>query len=1178
MRSLTLIGSCLLFGIATFAQTDRGAITGTVQDPASAVIPGAVVVATQTETGSVSQTTTTGTGNFTLTSLPAGVYEVTVEAPGFKKYIGQGTQVQVAQTARIDITLQVGATTETVTVEATAPLLKSESVEQSVNITGDRINSLPLNFGGGGGNIGGIRTPLTFMILSPGVSGTSTAARVNGEPTNTYRVFVDGQDVTNNNDTSSTAGQPSVEMIEEFSMQTSNFAAEFGQVAGGMFTFATRSGTNRLHANAYEYFNNEALDSAKPFVNQKPVSRKHDFGFLVSGPVWIPKLYNGRDRTFFTFNYEGFHNNISAAGNLNTVPTDAFRSGDFSAALTGRTLQGLDPLGRAMLENVIYDPLTGRDVGGKVVRDPFAGNRVPQARMDPVALKIQDLIPKASNGNLINNWIQNPLSDKVSHIPGFKIDHSFSSKSKLSFYYSKQAGRTTQNGLDGLPSPLTAVRFQNGYTNTERLNWDYTITPRLLLHLGGGFSRNLNPDSSPASVLEYDAAGKLGFAGSATGGGFPRISGLTSSFGGMLNMGPTNANHYWYGKLTAPATLSYVRENHTIKLGAEFRLESWTDDNTRGASGTLAFASTETGLPSTQGQNLGGGGVGFPYASFLLGLVNNATVNSPQDPQWRNSRWGLFLQDTWKLTRKLTLDYGLRWDYLDQGHEIHYRNSMLGPKTPNPSAGGLPGALIYEGYGQGRCNCNFIPKYPFAIGPRLGIAYQLDSKTVLRAGWGVVYGNLATYSYFTNGAILGIGFDQHVWTNPAFGDPAMLLKNGLVYDRAALNVATLNPGLVPNAGQLNSPNYYLDPNAGRPPRINQWSIGLQREVARNLVVEAAYVGNRTVWLSQSNLVSLNAVSADRLKAFGLDINSAADRAVLTSLIGSSTAAARGFTAPYAGYSTGATVAQTLRPFPQFSGGIAPMWAPLGDSWYDSLQAKVTKRYSHGLDFTASFTWQKELATGQGINDVFNRANQKSITSTSQPLILVTGFNYELPSLSQSRLVRSMVGGWTLGGLFRYASGIPIAVPASQNNLSSLIFQSTRMNRVDGQPLFIKDLNCHCIDPNKDFVLNPKAWSDPAAGQWGFSAPYYNDFRQARVPSEQISLGRTFRLKERISFQLRAEFFNAFNRTVMPAASSTNPLQTQTFNPQGVPTSGFGRIDSSTVTGQRNGQIVARLQF
>jgi hypothetical protein len=255
-----------------------------------------------------------------------------------------------------------------------------------------------------------------------------------------------------------------------------------------------------------------------------------------------------------------------------------------------------------------------------------------------------------------------------------------------------------------------------------------------------------------------------------------------------------------------------------------------------------------------------------------------------------------------------------------------------------------------------------------------------------------------------------------------------------------------------------------------------------------------------------------------------------------------------------------------------------MWAPLGNNWYDSLQVKGTKRYSHGLDFTAAFTWAKEIATGQGVNDVFNRANQKSIVSTSQPFLFSLGFNYELQKMTDSKIVRSAVGGWTLGGVLRYTSGMPIPVPGSTSSLNSLIFQSTRMNRVPGQPLFVKDLNCHCIDPNKDFVLNPSAWADVPQGQWGFSSPYYSDYRYARQPSEQLSLGRIFRMKEKYRLQIRGEFFNVFNRAVMPNPSAGNPLQTQTRNAGGVPTSGFGRIDASTVSGQRNGQIVARVEW
>jgi hypothetical protein len=228
---------------------------------------------------------------------------------------------------------------------------------------------------------------------------------------------------------------------------------------------------------------------------------------------------------------------------------------------------------------------------------------------------------------------------------------------------------------------------------------------------------------------------------------------------------------------------------------------------------------------------------------------------------------------------------------------------------------------------------------------------------------------------------------------------------------------------------------------------------------------------------------------------------------------------------------------------------------------------------------AAFTWQKELATGQGINDVFNRPNQKSIAANSQPLVLVTAFNYEVPRFTESKVVRAVASGWTVGGLLRYSSGIPIAVPTATSNLSNFVLQDTRMNRVPGEPLYVKDLNCGCIDPNQDFVLNPKAWVNPAPGEWGVSPVFYSDFRHQRRPSEQFSFGRVFRVKERASFSIRAEFFNAFNRIVLPQPSTANPLQTQTRNPQtGVPTAGFGRIDATTVSGQRNGQIVARLQW
>ncbi|HYP07871.1 MAG TPA: carboxypeptidase regulatory-like domain-containing protein, partial [Bryobacteraceae bacterium] len=406
LKQVLLFILALSISLTCLAQSDRGTITGTVSDPASAIIPGAQVAAINRENGSTFETVTTPTGNYTLPSLPAGMYDLNIEVPGFKRHSQPNIQVQVAQTVRLDVVLQVGTTTDTVTVTSEAPMLRTENAEQSINVSGNRINNLPLNFGGGGGSTGTIRSWTSFIVLSPGVSGTGQGARVNGIPPNNFKIIVEGQDVTSGNDTgwTSTVTQASVEMIQEFSLQTSNFAAEFGQVGGGLFNFTTRSGTNQFHGSVYDYMQNEALDAYRPVPNRaRPRSRKHNFGATLGGPVILPKLYDGRNRTFFFANYEMFRTNVTTAGNLQTLPTDAYRSGDFSAALTGRQL-GTDPLGRPIMENTIYDPATSRVVNGVVVRDPFPGNIIPQSRLDPVALKIQNLIPRADLPGLVQNW------------------------------------------------------------------------------------------------------------------------------------------------------------------------------------------------------------------------------------------------------------------------------------------------------------------------------------------------------------------------------------------------------------------------------------------------------------------------------------------------------------------------------------------------------------------------------------------------------------------------------------------------------------------------------------------------------------------------------------------------------------------------------------------------------
>jgi hypothetical protein len=653
------------------------------------------------------------------------------------------------------------------------------------------------------------------------------------------------------------------------------------------------------------------------------------------------------------------------------------------------------------------------------------------------------------------------------------------------------------------------------------------------------------------------------------------------------SMGPSNLDNSYYDKVDAVAGLTWVRGSHTYKFGGEWANNEFSDVNNTGTTGNLSFSATETGNPAPLGKNLSGGAVGMGYASFLLGLVDSASVKPPQDLEYRDNRGAFYLQDSWKVTRKFTLDYGVRWDFQAQGHEIFNRSSMFGPTIPNPSAGGLPGGTVYEGYGSGRCDCYFDHPYPWAIGPRLGFAYNVFPKTVIRGGWGVVYTAIPYFNGFTSAAVQGVGINTLTFSGtPGTGLPATTLSQGLIYNPAALTTTNfLNPGIDPSPGLFNSPNYYIDPNADRPGRINTFSVNLQHQLLKDLLVEAAYVGNRGVWESgPSGLVALNATPMSTLTAHGLSLSNPANVTLLASSLSSTMAQAAGFTAPYPGFPLTASVAQSLRPFPQFSSSFNPMWAPLGNNWYDSLQAKVTKRYSYGLTAQAAYTFSKELATGQAVNDVYNRPNQKSLVSSSQPNLFVVSFVYEVPLQKlpggQNFLVKHIVSGWQLSGLLRYGSGLPIAVPGSQTNLNSLIFQSTRMNRVPGQPLYLVNPNCGCFNPYSQLVLNPKAWQDVSNGQWGYSAPFYNDYRYPRTPSEQGGLGRRFRPTERVSLQVRVEFYNIFNRIIYSSSnpSASNPLATPTYNGSGQLTGGFGFVNPNNFSGERTGQAVFRVDF
>jgi hypothetical protein len=1203
----------LLLFPAAFAQSDRGTITGTIADPAGAMIPNAAIEAKNSETGAVFKTVSSSTGNYTLSQLPVGIYQLSATVTGFKQYMRTGITVMVAQTLRIDMPLEVGSITETVTVSADAPLLKTESGELSHNVTTDRVNELPLISVGGG-----IRSSYAQVNLLPGASNATGALRVNGMPGATLSLRIEGQDATQGAWTGAYGmSQPGVDSIEETAIQTSNYAAEFGQAGGGVFNMTMRSGTNAYHGSAYEYWRNEAFNAYAPFNKPavKPRDRRHDFGFTAGGPVIIPKVYNGRDKTFVFWTYETNRQSTTVNSNW-TIPTLAYRNGDFSnPALWTKKVLGKDVLGRDILDGTIYDPATTRTevVGGKsyVVRDPFPGNIIPPSYLrDTVAMNLQAKLPQPTNlAATLNNYNVTYPNKPVTSIHSVKADHAINSKMKVSGYWS--LNDVTIFFPDGLQVPITTERDLYETTHTVRLSFDYTISPTVLLHMGAGVMNFEFFDPAPGYGT-YDSLKELGLPGTylkvhptiynlyaPQGGGMVSTAGQSNSFGPVAQQTQKQI------KPTAQVTLSWVKSNHTYKFGSEMRIESFPSTAGTPANGFFYFDAAQTALPYLGSTNVGGGTLGFPYASFLLGAVNNGEIGQYSQFHLGKQAWSFYAQDSWKVTPRLTFDYGLRYDYQAYLTETYGRIPSFGYQTPNPSYGNIPGAVIYEGSGAGHCNCNYAENYPYAFGPRLGLAYQFMPKTVLRAGIGISYGQTAMLEMWS----LRFGSDER-FASQSFGSTEMRLQNGPPIVPVWPNT---DPGSVPKTpGTVFMTSF--DHNAGRPPRQIQWSVGIQREITRNLSLDVSYVGNRGVWWnSNGSLTDPNRVTPAILAQHNLSLTNPAHQAILTSPLSAVSAAdkaAYNLKEPFAGFK--GNVSQSLRPYPHF-GGIFVLWAPLGNTWYDSMQVKLTKRYSRGLDFTVAYTWQKETTVGAetfdpafaavapAINDLNDLRSNKTLSGLSVPHRIVIAANYTVPRFeNMNKIVSRVLGNWQLGAVLNYQSGAPIHVPFAQTtpNLTSLLSLcapqsvfggcnssatspygvSSHANRVAGQPLYLTDLNSS-FDPYKQFVLNPAAWTNPAPGTFGTTSAYLNEYRYRRIENENLSLARLFRIKERYQLSIRMELMNAFNRVRIPNPSATNATASQVYNAStGNTQSGFGYINPLPAGAQRTGQLVARFTF
>ena len=1271
LRTVSVVAFVLLGALAAFGQGNRGSLTGTITDPQGGVTPNASVDVKNMDTGELFHGGASSTGNYVI-PVPVGKYELSVTAAGFKKYVRENLEVEGATDTRVDVRLELGATTDTITITDEAPLLKTESGEISHTITTDEVSQLPvLTTNGGGGPFGNIRDPLQEIILLPGTAYVNgLAIVVNGLPANSENIRIEGQDSTSNIwKIAQQNSQGSVEAIQEVAIQTSNFAAEYGQAAGGYFNYTMKSGTNQYHGSGYDYFVNEALNAGLPFTDRCTADgayctdtadrqhirnrvRRNDYGFTFGGPVRIPKLYDGRNKTFFFVNFEQFRQNNFTSTGVITVPTTAYQAGDFTTALcssyTGGAVGGaggtctpfkaitlagapaVDPAGTNIVQGQIFDPYSTHLVGGQNVRMPYANNKIPFSAQDPVALAIQKLLPQPNGVGDINNYtVPGYTSFEHTTNVSVKLDQSISSTIKISGYYSQL--NTLQPNVNGGITPLALGGTDtNQWNHTARANYDQTITPTLLLHVGIGYFQTSEPHVPPP--FDQSSIGLKGYQGNMI---MPDIAGIVGQQGGYAGggIGATFSATAFEEKPTANTSLTWIRGNHTFKAGGDYTQEGYPAPSQWRANGNFTFGAAETSDPWQATVALSAANpTGFGYASFLVGLPDVLALNQPTESKLGYHSLGLFLQDSWKVTRKLTVDYGLRYDYQTYMTEQYGRMQDASFTTPDANAGGRMGAVIYGA----TCKCDFSHNYPWALGPRLGAAYQINSKTVLRGGAGIQYDvaeapNGVLYSaadyYQINPNGYGISPLQNT-ANPASNG----LQGGNAY--AAGNPFGNVPVVWPNLNQskypiLNngiaapfSPFIFFDPH-NRPGRVFTWSLGVQREVMKNLVVEVSYVGNRGAYFPAPYLdqIASNSQTPALLQSqFGINMNSAADRAELTSPI--SSAAVQNdprfaswdklvtlngtLTVPgvYPGFPAAQQLIQALRGVPQWNNLTPWLGPPMGKTWYDSMQVKVTKRYSHGLQAQGNFTWAKGEALGASTDstyflantsqtDIYNIGINKQLNTYVRPLAMTITFSYVTPKIAATgfamKAVSQAARDWQLGAVLRYQSGALIGDPSSLNLLTTQLGRGAfggNFQNLSGQPLWtIADPNCGCFNPQTTQVLNPAAWTDAPGGAWTTTAPYYNNYRWQRQPAESMSFARNFRVGKEGKYvlQLRGEFFNVFNRTFLSSPSLANPVSAiGTTNSGGnvINSSGYGTIATLNGAGTtpRSGQLVTRFTF
>jgi hypothetical protein len=1117
------------------AQEFRGSINGQVTDEPGNAVHGAQVSVTALATNTTTTTTTNESGHYSVLYLEPGTYRITVESKGFKKLMQQGIEVRVGDALTLDLKLEVGAVEEVVNVTSTGPLLEESSGSLGQVIDQRRIEDLPLSDG----------NPFTLSRLAPGIAynGDLKFSRP-FDNAGTSSIITDGASGGNEFTLDGSPDQangrrvafvPPSDAVQQFKVQTASFDAQQGHTGGSVINNATRSGTNSLHGTAYDFVRNDVLSANDFFLNRagqpRSALRYNRYGGSIGGPVWIPKLYNGRDKTFIFFAFEGLKDKFPEPLQF-TVPTAAERNGDFSALLSQQIL--------------IYDPATAKKLSnGRVQRTPFLNNVIKPDRISPIAqayLKFYPLPDQAGDAQGRNNYISNnPRSDAFDSETA-RIDHSFSENQRAFFRFARNWRRELRNNWTGtvnglLPTGNYLFRVNDGATYDHI----YTVNATTFLDFRVGYGRFLEQNQKPSFGVFNPA--DLGFSQQTVAffGGFRYLPRFNMS--NFSNIGDNAGDLTTFNIYSIQPSLTKVIGGHSLRAGYDFRAYRENGLGPGNAAAQYDFSTNFTRGPLDNSS----GAIGQDLAALLLGQPTGGSIDRNTGRSNQTLYNGLFIQDDWKVTRNLSLNLGLRYereggtterfDRNVRGFDMTSANPIAAAAIAAYAAHPIPeiapanfqvnGGLLFAGPGHS----GFWNADGNNFQPRIGVAYRVDDKTVVRGGLGVF-----TVPFITDG-VFQTGFSQATQIVPS-------LDTGVTFRANLLNpfpdgVATppgSSLGLATSIGR----NVEFVPLSRRNGQNMRWQVSIQREFPGRWLVEAAYVGNHAYDLTTT--VSINPIPAQYLST-----KATRDQPVIDFLTANVTNPFQGLAAGTGLNGSSVQRQQLLRPFPEFTDVITRRND--GSSTYNSAQLRIEKRLNRGFTLNVSYTWSKLLEQISLLNAT-DAKYEKRVSDVDLPQRVVFSGLWELPfgrgrflGKNWNRVEDGALGGWQFGAIYQAQSGFPLTL---------------------GNVYFGGDLNSLRTDiagPNVDhtFPISGFYFSDAAVQTNGIVDPAkqradtrirlannirtlasrFPWFRGQGLNLWDCVLSKNFPVRERARLLLRADFLNATNHPVF-AGSNLDP--------------------------------------